>query len=142
MRRRTRALLAPLAAFAAAAACGGGEPVAAIPGGNVDRGAELLGAYGCGGCHVIPGIAGAVGEVGPPLAGIADRSFLAGNLRNEPAALIRWIRFPQEIEPGTAMPDLGVGEGQARHMAAYLYTLHAGGLGPPHPIPEDVLPRH
>ena len=29
----------------------------------------------------------------------------------------------QAIEPGTAMPNLGVSEGQARSIAAYLYTL-------------------
>jgi hypothetical protein len=27
------------------------------------------------------------------------------------------------VEKGTLMPDLGVSEGQARDMAAYLYTL-------------------
>lgn len=27
------------------------------------------------------------------------------------------------IEPGTAMPNLGVTQGMARDMAAYLYTL-------------------
>jgi cytochrome c2 len=30
---------------------------------------------------------------------------------------------PQEMEPGTAMPDVGVTEADARDMAAYLYTL-------------------
>jgi cytochrome c1 len=37
--------------------------------------------------------------------------------------LIRWIETPQAIEPGTAMPNLGVTEQRARDMAAYLYTL-------------------
>ena len=37
--------------------------------------------------------------------------------------LIRWIEVPQAIEPGTAMPNLGVTEGQAWSIAAYLYTL-------------------
>jgi cytochrome c len=30
---------------------------------------------------------------------------------------------PQSIEPGTGMPNLGVSDGQARDIAAYLYTL-------------------
>jgi cytochrome c1 len=35
--------------------------------------------------------------------------------------LIKWIRNPQQIEPGTAMPDLGVSEDEAGDIAAYLY---------------------
>ena len=35
----------------------------------------------------------------------------------------RWIEVPQGIEPVTAIPNLGVSEGQARSIAAYLYTL-------------------
>jgi len=31
--------------------------------------------------------------------------------------------LPQSIEPGTAMPALGVSEARARDIAAYLYTL-------------------
>jgi cytochrome c len=31
--------------------------------------------------------------------------------------------MPQSIEPGTAMPNLGVSDGRARDIAAYLYTL-------------------
>jgi hypothetical protein len=34
-----------------------------------------------------------------------------------------WIRAPRVIDPGTAMPDMQVGEAHARDMTAYLYTL-------------------
>ena len=122
--------------------CGEGGPDVAVPGGDPDRGRELVAVYGCGGCHSIPGVPGATGAVGPPLGGFGDRSFIAGALPNEPAALVRWIRSPQSVEPGTVMPDLGVGEPQARHIAAYLYTLRSGGLGPPHLLPEGLLPQH
>jgi hypothetical protein len=37
--------------------------------------------------------------------------------------MLRWLRTPQEVNPRTAMPDLGVSERDARDMAAYLYTL-------------------
>jgi cytochrome c len=30
---------------------------------------------------------------------------------------------PQEIQPGTAMPDVGATEEQARDTAAYLFTI-------------------
>ncbi len=63
------------------------------------------------------------GNVGPPLLGIGDRSFIAGMLSNEPANLIRWIRFPQSVVPGNAMPNMGVSDQEARDIAAYLYTL-------------------
>lgn len=88
---------------------------------NPNEGRRALISYGCGGCHSIPGIGMATGRVGPSLVGIGEQMFLAGNLQNEPENMIRWIRFPQEISPDTAMPDLGVTETEARDMAAYLY---------------------
>jgi len=87
------------------------------------RGKRLLEVYGCGGCHVIPGVRRAVGTVGPPLTAFARRGYIAGEMANTPANLIRWISVPQAIEPGTAMPNLGVTEDQATDMASYLYTL-------------------
>jgi cytochrome c2 len=42
---------------------------------------------------------------------------------NTPAALAAWIVNPRAVEPGTAMPVLGVTFEQAGDMAAYLYTL-------------------
>lgn len=78
---------------------------------------------GCGSCHRIPGVARAEGRVGPPLDGLADRIYLAGELTNTPDNLIRWLRSPQEVSPGTAMPDVGLTEEEARHIAAYLLTL-------------------
>jgi cytochrome c1 len=37
--------------------------------------------------------------------------------------MVRWIQHPREIERGTAMPEMGVTESDARDIAAYLYTL-------------------
>lgn len=91
--------------------------------GDTARGVKELQAYGCGSCHVIPGVPGAVSYVGPPLTDWADRHYIAGSLSNTPENLIRWVREPQAIEPGTAMPNLGVTEQAARDMSAYLYTL-------------------
>lgn len=142
---RARATLAVLLiAAASAAACREGGVVAQqrVLGGDAARGRDAFVTYGCGSCHVIPGVPAAEGLVGPPLTDFADRTYVAGHLRNEPVGLVRWIRDPQTIDPGTAMPDLGVSEQEARDMAAYLYTLHADRLGPPHPVPQRVLPRH
>jgi cytochrome c2 len=96
---------------------------AAMTGGSPSRGKEIISRYGCESCHSIPGVAGARGQVGPPLDGIASRTYLAGRLPNTPENLLRWIRDPQGIEPGTAMPVLGVTERDGRDIAAYLYTL-------------------
>ena len=93
------------------------------PGGDPKQGAILLSAHGCGGCHTIPGVSGADGTIGPPLTGYARRVYVAGKLPNQLDNLMRWIRSPQCIEPGTDMPSLPVNEPEARAMAAYLYTL-------------------
>lgn len=79
--------------------------------------------YGCASCHVIPGVAGARGMVGPSLEGIASRVYLGGQLPNTPENMMLWVREPQKVSPGTAMPDLGVTEEDGRDMVAYLYTL-------------------
>jgi cytochrome c1 len=34
-----------------------------------------------------------------------------------------WVRDPQRVSPGTAMPNLGVSEEDGRDLVAYLYTL-------------------
>ena len=88
---------------------------------------------------MIPGVPAAEGRVGPPLTDLADRTFIAGRLRNEPSALVRWIREPREVDPNTAMPDLGVTDRDARDIAAYLYTLGSSRLGPPHIAPARTL---
>ena len=111
---------------AALTSCKGGraEPeMIQVPGGDASRGAEVIGAFGCGACHTIPGVDGASGAVGPPLSFWSRRSYIAGKLPNTPDNLIRWVSDPHAIEPGTAMPDVGVSEQQARDVAAYLYTL-------------------
>jgi cytochrome c1 len=44
-------------------------------------------------------------------------------LYNTPDNLMLWIRNPPGVDPLTAMPDTGVTEGDARDIAAFLYTL-------------------
>jgi cytochrome c2 len=105
------------------AACHGEPAPAAESAGNADRGRLLLRQFGCGNCRAIPGVAAARGNVGPPLDQLARRAYLAGTLANTPDNLTRWIRAPQQVKPGTAMPDMQVGDAHARDMVAYLYTL-------------------
>jgi cytochrome c len=104
-------------------ACGRKVPDTITSGGDPARGKRQIVAYGCGSCHVIPGVSGANGLLGPPLTKFAHRAFIAGEVPNTSEFLVRWISVPQAIEPGTAMPNLGVSEAQARDIAAYLYNL-------------------
>lgn len=78
---------------------------------------------GCGSCHLVPGVQTANGMVGPPLTGFAKRTIIAGVLPNTPQNLIHWIKHPQAVVPGNAMPDAGTTDAQAHDIAAYLYTL-------------------
>lgn len=70
----------------------------------------------------MPGIARPQGRVGPPLTHFSQRSYIAGVVPNTPATLTRFIREPEAVAPGTAMPSLGFTEAQAQAVAAYLYV--------------------
>ncbi|HEX2027409.1 MAG TPA: c-type cytochrome [Nitriliruptorales bacterium] len=116
---------AALAAALLAACPAVGTPRAPEAGQRADAemGRELIKQYGCGTCHTIPGVAGADGLVGPPLTSFSQRSFIAGRLQNSPENLARWIENPKDVDPETAMPDLGVTAEEARSMAAYLHSI-------------------
>jgi cytochrome c2 len=92
-------------------------------GGNARTGRDAIRKYGCYACHTIDGVSGARGLVGPPLNGIGNREFIAGELPNTPANLMRWIQHPRRVEPHTVMPEMGVTEQDSRDIAAYLYAL-------------------
>jgi cytochrome c1 len=121
----------PLLLFATAttcllSACNGGQATKAAevgPIGDAAHGKQLIAGYGCGACHMIPGVDGARGLVGPPLFYFSERTMIAGELPNTPDNLVRWIQNPRDVEPKTAMPDLGLSESQAYDIAAYLYTI-------------------
>ncbi len=115
------------AAFALAALfmqAGCGQPEAPAPlGADPQRGRIALAQHACVACHTIPGVTGSQVHVGPPLAGLSKRKFIAGKVANAPENLVRWIRDPHTFAPGSAMPDMNVGERDARDMAAYLLTM-------------------
>lgn len=122
-RRRLPALVATVVTLACSVAAFAAGPAWNVAGGDARRGPKLIVHFGCAGCHTVPGVAGARGTVGPPLTQFAARGYIAGMLRNTPPNLVRWIRDPQGVVPGNAMPNMGVSDAQARDIAAYLYTL-------------------
>ena len=91
---------------------------------DVQRGRTALAQYACSACHTVPGITSSAAQVGPPLAGMARRGLIAGRLANTRDNMVTWLRHPRQVDPRTAMPDLGVTEADAHNIAAYLETLH------------------
>jgi cytochrome c1 len=118
-----RALLAPLLLCACRGSFGLPPYAPVETGGDPDRGKQAIVDRHCGACHLIPGVGGARGVVAAPLTQFALRTYIAGQVPNTPQNLVRWIQKPQDIDPGNAMPALGIGEPEARDVAAYLYTL-------------------
>lgn len=113
-------------AFLSLCGCMGGRTVWAYStgtGGDARRGRQLIGNYGCGSCHTIPGIQSATGLVGPPLLWFARRTYIAGVLPNTPDNLVRWLKDPPSVDSKTAMPKLGLTDQDARDVGAYLETL-------------------
>lgn len=123
----TPRLVMLVAAALCVGACGEGNSAAydaaTLAHGSPRRGHDLIVQYGCGSCHTIPGIPGADATVGPPLTGIAERSFIGGVLTNTPDHMVSWIKDPPKIDSLTAMPNMGVNDRDAHDIAAYLYTL-------------------
>ena len=91
--------------------------------GDAQQGRKLLAEHACITCHAIPGEREPTAHVGPPLMGFARRTNVGGSLPNRPEVLVRFIMNAPQALPGTAMPNLAVSEAEARHLAAFLYTL-------------------
>lgn len=121
-----RALLVLVLPMLALLGCGAGQSQhvgEVTTGGDPHSGADKIQYYGCGSCHIIPGISGATGRAGPPLSGIASRIYIAGVLQNTPVNMMRWIQNPKAIDEKTVMPNLHVTRNDAADIAGYLYTL-------------------
>lgn len=98
-------------------------PSGRVVGGDAEAGRWLIAAVGCGACHVIPGVSGARGIVGPNLEGFGARKLIGGQIPNEPTWLARWVRDAPALIPETGMPEMPLTESQARDVAAYLSQL-------------------
>lgn len=63
------------------------------------------------------------GRAAPPLSGVAERLYLGGAVANTPKNMIQWIVNLKDLDPNSAMPRTGIGEAEARNVAAYLYRM-------------------
>jgi mono/diheme cytochrome c family protein len=91
--------------------------------GDVRAGRHAIDQYLCATCHRIPGVPGADATVGPNLAGVGTRAYIGGTLPNTRDNMMRWLRDPQQVKPGTAMPNLHIREHDVADLAAFLETL-------------------
>lgn len=99
------------------------QPPPAVAG-NADRGKQAAVQFGCGVCHVIPGIEGAEGALGPTLAGVASRPAISdGVVPNTPDNLTNYILRPASMNPQSRMPPMGVSAAEAQDITAFLMTL-------------------
>ena len=100
------------------------SPAWTATGGDPYRGKQAILRYGCLGCHEVAGIRDSRGRVGPQISNYKQQIYIAGLLPNTPENLISWIKDPQQHNPATAMPNLGVSDQDARDIAAYLYRAN------------------
>lgn len=123
MRRRFATAIALTAAALLLAGCGAQVEGAPMPStGDPDRGREVFLQYGCASCHATPDVPSVSDGIGPDLHDFADNVYIAGQIPNRPEELIQWIRQPQQMIPGSVMPDMGVTQQDAEDIAAFLYT--------------------
>ncbi|EIN01301.1 cytochrome c oxidase subunit II [Paraburkholderia hospita] len=87
------------------------------------RGRQIFEQSSCAGCHTVRG-SSAQGTLGPDLTHLMSRQMIAaGALANTPADLLRWIRDPQAVKPGTTMPAVPLAADDLRAVIAWLGTL-------------------
>lgn len=95
------------------------------PIGNAEAGRQHIEKYSCVACHVIPGITGDGGSLGPDLAGFASRPTINGRVPKKPETVVAYLQNPSAVDPETSMPPLGLTEPEAKDITAYLMTLNA-----------------
>ncbi len=84
-------------------------------------GEKLFTAKGCVGCHSLTAFNAPTGMIGPNLANVGARTYIAaGTLKNTDENLSRWIQNAQAIKQGVLMPNLGVKPDEARSLVAFL----------------------
>jgi cytochrome c oxidase subunit 2 len=87
------------------------------------EGASLFMASTCAGCHRIAGTT-ASAAVGPDLTHLGSRQeLLTGILPMNESNLIAWISHPQQIKPGSRMPDFILPPDSVKAIAHYLEQL-------------------
>jgi cytochrome c oxidase subunit 2 len=96
-----------------------------LPSDPLEAGKQIIEST-CAGCHTVAGTA-AQGNVGPELTNFANNPQIAGAVENNEENLRAWLADPQQVKPGTPMPNLGLTQAQIDALVAYLNTLDGSG---------------
>ncbi len=93
---------------------------------NIRRGKKLTIEKGCLGCHIYRGRGG---TLGPDITYVGEKTihdFDFSHVKGE-HTVDRWLyehfMFPDEISPGTSMPDMGFGDQEAKDLTDYMMSL-------------------
>lgn len=100
-----------------------------IKGADLGNGRKLLDSKGCGGCHVMTGVA-AVQNSPPPAMDPKefDRAHkLAPDLRvtrdrMSASRLVAWLKDPKAVKSDSAMPKIALSDTEVRDLTGYLLT--------------------
>jgi cytochrome c oxidase subunit 2 len=86
-------------------------------------GQQVFASHPCASCHTIAGTDFG-GRMGPDLTHFGSRATIAaGLLHNSPRNLAAWLRDPQALKPGVAMPKVDLSAAQRSQLVAYLEGL-------------------
>jgi len=112
---------------------------------SIGRGKALVAKGGCLGCHAYRGKGG---TLGPEITYVGDKppeAYDYSHLRpGEPHTPRHWLLqhflHPSQISPGTAMPSLGLGQGEAEALTDYVLSLKRRVLPAPYlPVPSVLV---
>ncbi len=112
-----------------------------VPGGaSIARGKRLVLESGCLGCHKYRGRGGSLGPeityVGDKTAHDFDFKHIQGE-RTVAQWLFEHFKRPDEVSPGTLMPDAQLSDEQARDLTAYMLSLHRKSMPAAYtPVPQ------
>lgn len=107
------------------------QDLKAVEGGNVKSGKELIGKYGCTGCHDIEGVEDP-GEIGLELTTIGDTHISrldfgeidpASEYRTVPHWLYNKMKDPRLFKQNLKMPDYNFTDEEAEALTTYLLSL-------------------
>ena len=99
-------------------------PAPAQDAAGVSPAVTLMQAKGCGACHIIPGVPGAAGMIGPSLEGLMGRDTIAaGTIPNTPENMRKWLKDPPAMKPGTLMLNLALTDQEIDTLTEFLSTL-------------------
>lgn len=116
-----------------------GEPAAAQPLGDVERGRRLFGDKGCGSCHLFSGsgVESAVVGADPAIAIQLAPDLQHSRGRLKKGAIFRWLLDPQSLKPDTTMPKTPLSDEEARDLAAFVMQAMVT-PSPPKPMPSPL----